>query len=383
MPITHRPRRPTSWHSQNTSKPSKNRSKVFKFLPTWFLSPDKKVSLAALEALTRQLAHLLQGGIPLTKALGLTQKSRKINAVSLLSEHVQHKIVQGQAFSQALVGYPGVNLGYIQLVAAGEQSGTLPLQMERLANQLARQLALRRQLVSALAYPIVVLGVSLAVVLALLWWVVPTMALLFTDMGAGLPAATQAVMAISHWVQRWGPWTALGLGLLGLWAVIVHQRSERARRRLDQALLHLPFLGHLRRLHQQSQWTYSLSTLLQASVPLVEALKSTALASPPALSVQTEAARQHVIHGYSLSQALVQCSGFDPLLIEMAHVGEESGLLGTLLFKAAQNQEAELSAWVNRLTALVEPAMVVVLGAVIGGVVLAMYLPMFQMGQLF
>lgn len=291
--------------------------------------------------------------------------------------------MQGLSFSQALQGYPGVGAGYIQLVAAGENSGTLPLQMERLADQLARQLALRRQLVSALAYPVVVLNVSLLVVVALLWWVVPNMAQLFQDMGAELPGATQAVLSASDWVKNTGPWVGASLLVAGLSTAIVYRRSPRARLQLDRALLQLPAWGRLRRLHQQSQWTYSLSTLLQAGIPLVDALRSCAQSSTPALSHETEAARQQVIQGLSLSQALEACTGFDGLLIEMARVGEESGLLGPLLFKAAQSQEADLSTWVSRLTALVEPAMVLVLGAVIGGVVLAMYLPMFQMGQLF
>lgn len=291
--------------------------------------------------------------------------------------------MQGQSFSQALQGYPGVGAGYIQLVAAGEDSGTLPLQMERLADQLARQLALRRQLVSALAYPVVVLNVSLLVVVALLWWVVPNMAQLFQDMGAELPAATQAVLSASDWLQNTGPWVGAGLLLVGLFTAIIYRRSSKVRLQLDRALLQLPVWGRLRRLHQQSQWTYSLSTLLQAGIPLVDALKSCALSSTPALAHETEAARQQVIQGHSFSQALEASTGFDGLLVEMARVGEESGLLGPLLFKAAQSQEADLSAWVSRLTALVEPAMVLVLGAVIGGVVLAMYLPMFQMGQLF
>jgi type IV pilus assembly protein PilC len=276
-----------------------------------------------------------------------------------------------------------VDSSSIQLVAAGELSGTLPTQMERLADQLARQLALRRQWVSALTYPVVVLGVSAAVVVALLWWVVPTMAQLFQDMGASLPAATLTVLSLSLWLQETGPWLATVLVALGLSGGLLHQHSARARLRWDALLLHLPAMGALRRLHQQSQWSYTLSVLLQAEVPLVDALKSLALASPPALAQATELARQRIIQGDSLSQALEKDTIFDALLIEMARVGEESGLLGRLLFKAAQNQEADLLAWVNRLTALVEPVLVVTLGLVIGGVVLAMYLPMFQMGQLF
>jgi type IV pilus assembly protein PilC len=378
-----RRRRTSAWNSQNTSKSSKNISKnfIFNFSPLRKSIP--KVSITALEAWTRQLAHLLQGGVALSKALGLIRKTRKINAVASLSEQVERKIMQGLSFSQSLQGQPGVDAGFIQLVAAGENSGTLPLQMERLADQLARQLALRRQLVSALAYPVVVLHVSLLVVVALLWWVVPSMAQLFSDMGAQLPAATQAVLSASHWLQTTGPWMATGLLLVGLFMGIVYRQSAAVRLQLDRALLRLPAWGRLRRLHQQSQWAYSLSTLLQARIPLVDALRSCALASSAALAHDTEAARQQVIEGQSLSQALEAAKGFDGLLVEMARVGEESGLLGPLLFKAAQSQEAELSAWISRLTALVEPAMVLVLGAVIGGVVLAMYLPMFQMGQLF
>jgi type IV pilus assembly protein PilC len=376
-------RRTSSRSQQNRPKIPYYSLKFIKFLYQSFDSKSQKVSLSALEAWTRQLAHLLQGGLPLSKALALTGKTRRLHAIRHLSRQLEISIMQGVALSQALHNYPGVSPAFVQLIAAGEQSGTLDLQMERLADQLARQLTLRRQLVSALAYPLVVLCVSLAVVSALLWWVVPTMALLFEDMGSTLPGATLAVLRASNWVQNTGPWALLMLCVLATSTALVYRQSSKARLWLDLAVLRLPAWGRLRQLHQQSQWTYSLSTLLQAHVPLVKALQSTALASPPFLAQQTEKARQHVIHGYSLSQALEQSNGFDSLLIEITRVGEESGLLGTLLLKAAQTQEAELSAWVSRLTALIEPAMVVALGTLIGGVVLAMYLPMFQMGQLF
>jgi type IV pilus assembly protein PilC len=373
----------TSWPYKNTSKSHKTTLKVFKFN---FIAAEpltKKVALSALEAWTRQLAHLLQGGVALSKAVSLIGKTSKNAAIAPLSAHVYNQIVQGYPFGEALRHYPGVSPTYVQLVKAGEQSGTLPLQMERLADQLARQLALRRQLFSALAYPVVVLGVSTCVVMALLWWVVPTMAQLFGDMGAQLPAATQAVLAASHWLQQWGPWVALGLLVLSVAGIWAHRRWAPVRLHLDRALLRLPGWGHLRQLHQQSQWSYSLSTLLQARVPLVDALQSCAQASPPALAFETQAVRHRIVHGHNLSEALETGRGFDGLLVEMARVGEESGLLGTMLFKAAQTQEADLAAWVSRLTALVEPVMVVMLGGVIGSVVLAMYLPMFQMGQLF
>jgi type IV pilus assembly protein PilC len=378
----HRPI-PSSWPQKNTPKPNKTPLKVFNFKIGSLQPSVNKVATSALEAWTRQLAHLLQGGIALSKAISLIGKTSKIAAVGQLSTHVYDQIVQGSPFSEALRQYPGITPAYVQLIKAGEQSGTLALQMERLADQLARQRALQRQLISALAYPVVVLGVSTCVVMALLWWVVPTMAQLFGDMGAQLPAATQAVLAASHWVQQSGPWVALSLLVLivaGIWA---HRRWAPVRLQVDRALLRLPGWGHLRQLHQQSQWSYSLSTLLQARVPLVDALQSCAQASPPALAFETQAVRHRIVHGHNLSQALESGRGFDGLLIEMARVGEESGLLGTMLLKAAQTQEADLSAWVGRLTALVEPVMVVMLGAVIGGVVLAMYLPMFQMGQLF
>lgn len=373
----------SSWPHKKTPKSPKTPLKVFNFNFWGSTSRTKKVSLSALEAWTRQLAHLLQGGVALSKALSLIGKTSKNAAIAPLSTHVYDQIVQGYPFGEALRHYPGVSPAYVQLIKAGEQSGTLPLQMERLADQLARQMALRRQLVSALAYPVVVLSVSLCVVMALLWWVVPTMAQLFGDMGAQLPAATQVVLAASHWVQQSGPWVGMGMLVLGLAGVVAHRRWALVRLQLDRALLQLPGWGHLRRLHQQSQWSYSLSTLLQARVPLVDALQSCAQASTPALAFETQAVRHRIIHGHNLSEALETGRGFDGLLVEMARVGEESGLLGTMLFKAAQTQEADLSAWVSRLTALVEPVMVVMLGAVIGGVVLAMYLPMFQMGQLF
>jgi type IV pilus assembly protein PilC len=381
---TPRPSQATTTRRQkNTPKLNKIILKVFNFYLKARKPLAQKVDLSALEAWTRQLAHLLQGGVALSKAISLVGKTSKKAAIAPLSTHVYDHIVQGCPFGEALRHYPGVSPAYVQLVKAGEQSGTLPLQMERLADQLARQLSLRRQLVSALAYPVVVLGVSTCVVLALLWWVVPTMAQLFGDMGAQLPAATLAVLAASHWVQQWGPWVGLSMLVLGLAGVAAHRRWAAVRLPVDRALLQLPGWGHLRRLHQQSQWSYSLSTLLQARVTLVDALQSCAQASPPALAFETEAVRHRIVHGHNLSQALESGQGFDGLLIEMARVGEESGLLGNMLHKAAQTQEADLSAWVNRLTALVEPVMVVMLGAIIGAVVLAMYLPMFQMGQLF
>lgn len=383
MRVHPRRSRPASWPAQKTLTSGKMLPKVINFSFFAFGRTRPKVPLPALEAWTRQLAHVLQAGIPLSKALRLLEQTRKISAVSPLSGYVYEQIVQGCSFGEALNAYPGISPAFVQLVKAGEQSGTLALQMQRLADQLARQLAWRRQIISALAYPMTVLSVSTGVVIALLWWVVPTMAELFVDMGTPLPAATLAVMGMSQWLQHSGPGVTLGLAVLALMGAGTYWRWPRLRWYADRALLQLPVWGRMRRLHQQSQWSYSLATLLAAGVPMVESLQSCAQGCRPVLAHETEKVRQHIVQGSSLSHALENGHGFDHLLIEMARVGEESGLLGPMLLKAAQTQEADLSASVSRLTTLVEPIMVLLLGVVIGGVVLAMYLPMFQMGQLF
>lgn len=343
---------------------------------------ETPLSAKQMARFTRQLATLLGCGIALPRALDLLQRSLQDAAISDVAGMLKTEVMQGVSLSDALATHPSFRRGYAQLVAAGERSGTLALQVGRLGDQWSRHDAFQRQLWSAMIYPITVLVVAAAVTVALLTLVVPTLAVVFDDMGAPLPAPTQWVLRISGALAQWGGWALvwmLGIGW-GLRAGL--QRSTTWQRRVARWELAMPGWGRVRRAGLQSRWADSLSTLLGAGVPLVDALEATAQASAnPILSHHTLAMRQHVVGGMQLSQAMHHTAHFEPLLLELAAVGEEAGTLGDLLARAAQGLDADFNAGISRFTSLIEPCVIVLLGGMIAAIVLAMYLPMFHMGQ--
>ncbi len=344
----------------------------------------RKLSRRDLANLTRQLAVLLGAGLPLLQALQMLSRSQAQPAVQQLLAQLHADLEQGLSLAAAMRRQrPIFCERYLALVEAGELSGRLEQLLERLARHLEQTEALARQLRAALLYPAVVLAVAAAVLTLIMVTVVPAFENTFASFGAQLPWATQWVIAGSRWLLQWGPALLLALLALGLAARQAWARSPQLVQRLDAAVLELPLWGAMLRQAAQVRWSRTLATLLGAGLPLAEALQAVRGASGYLAYAQaTEQVRGEVLRGSSLHAALAPSPLFSPLLQQMCAVGEAAGTLEQLLEKAAEFQESELSERLEQLTRLIEPATIVVMGLLVGGLVLALYLPVFQMGQI-
>ncbi|MFN5701432.1 MAG: type II secretion system F family protein, partial [Betaproteobacteria bacterium] len=299
-------------------------------------------------------------------------------------QQLRHDVANGHPLSSAMArhtsSFPAL---YRQLVAVGESAGVMDRTLDRLALHEEKAWALRRQMRAALVYPLVVVLVALAVVALILAVVVPTFDSVFASFGAELPLPTRVVLAASEWLGRaW--WPAL-IALMAAWWLgrrLVRQ-SPALQRLCDAAPLRLPVVGPLLQRALVARWARTLSTLLAAGIPLVDALGSVAQAAGNQVFEQaTRQVQRSVAMGQRLSQALHGAEVFPHLVLQMTAVGEESGALDTLIGKTAELFEAQVDEGVKGLSSLLEPLIIVILGSVIGGIVVALYWPMFQLGAI-
>jgi type IV pilus assembly protein PilC len=332
--------------------------------------------------LTRQLATLLGADVPLLNALVLMRETTSQAHTWALLEQLHRDIRGGSSLAQALSQHPQqFDPHYRHVVSAGEASGSLGLLLDRLATQRERHETLSAQLRSALVYPLAVVLVAVAVVAVILVWVVPTFESVYGGFGASLPALTLGLLGLSRGLVQHAP--LLGLGLLLL--VLALARLRRASwfvAAWDRWSLHWPVVGRLRQRAATARWTRTLSTLLDAGTPLNTALVSVAGASGHrSFELASVAMAQAVREGSALTAAMQRCGLFEPVVLQLTAMGEASGSLSALLAKAAQLNERELETQLQGLSGLIEPVIIVVLGLVIGTIVLALYWPIFELGQ--
>jgi type IV pilus assembly protein PilC len=345
-----------------------------------------------LLAFTRQLRVMLQAGLPLLAGLDLMARTHPPPATQTLLRRLRRQIMAGRALHEALRAVGHIPTHYVHTVEAGEASGSLPDVLQRLADQLESRQTLRRQLRSAFTYPAVVLLIAAVVVGVMMVWVIPAFEGMFTSLGGQLPAATRWVLSLSHAITT--EWPA-GLGLWGLTLVTATGvwRHPQGRRWALDRLWQLPGWGALHRLSCQARWTRNLATLSAAGLPLTDALTHlTGTSGHPRFDAATRQIRRCLVQGQSLTQALTPFGPqrsrprepelFSGMMLQMTHIGEESGSLDILLERAAQQLEHEVAQRVGALARLVEPSLMVVLGGVVGGLVIALYLPLFQLGQM-
>lgn len=344
----------------------------------------RRPSAAEIVRFTRQLTALLRAGLPLLESLQMIARTQARGAVWAMAEQIHADLQNGLSLSDALRRRGEVFSGlYVSLVQAGEVSGRLDLMLERICTHLEKTEALARRLRAALTYPVVVLSVAVAVLGVIMVAVVPAFETVFASFGAELPWATRWVIGASRWFVQTAPWllgAALGLFLVLSWA---WRRSPAFVHRVDEACLSLPLWGALLQGAAVARWSRTLATLLAAGLPLAQALQSVREVCGHHRHAQaTERVRDEILRGSGLHAALSQEPVFPPLLQQMSAVGEESGTLDHLLEKVADFQEAELDERLQRLSQLIEPVTVLLLGLVVGALVLSLYLPVFQMGQI-
>lgn len=342
-----------------------------------------------LSLMTRQLAALLRAGVPLLQSLDMLSRSLPSLALTEVMRQVHNDLASGTALHETLAKHPTLFSGlYTSLVQAGESAGILDTMMERLAHTLEKNEALRSKVRSALMYPAAVMGVAIAVLVLILVLVVPVFEDVFKSFGAELPWPTQMVVALSEGLSSSGP-LALVLVLTGLWWWQSPQqqatpRSIRMRLWRDRWLLKLPVLGALLSTAVVARWAQTLSALLAAGVPLVEALGPVGQACDQAVYGRlTWQLQRQVAQGSRMSEGMAQSGRFAPMIVQLCATGEETGSLDHLLARAGALMETELDDRVNGLSSLLEPLIIVVLGGLIGGILVAMYLPIFRLGQVF
>lgn len=335
--------------------------------------------------MTRQLAALLRAGVPLLQALRMLSRSLPSATLTAIIQTVQHDVESGQALHTALAKHPAQFSGlYLSMVQAGESAGILDSLMERLASTLEKNEALRSRVRSALMYPCAVMIVATAVLVMILVFVVPVFQDVFKSFGADLPWPTQIVVALSEGLSHAGP-LVLVAALLGAWLGPRLTRTESAFQLwLNRRLLQTPLIGLLIQTAVVARWTQTLSALLAAGVPLAEALGPVAQACDHRVFERaTMQIQRQVAQGSSLSEAMAQSTRFPPMVVQLCHTAEETGTMDTLLARAGGLMESELDDRVNGLSSLLEPLIIVVLGGLIGGILVAMYLPIFRLGQVF
>ena len=342
-----------------------------------------RVTPADIALMTRQLAILLEAGVPLLQSLTLIARSSSNTTFSTTIHQLARQVAEGIPLSSALKQFPDkFDALYCDLVLSGEQTGALDQIFSQIADYRERAEALKATVKKALFYPTLVLMVALAVTSILLLFIIPQFADIFDSFGAPLPLFTQGAIALSQWLQRYWFYLLLCFMLLGLGYRRAWRRSARWRYATDRALLSLPIVGSIISKAALTGFARTLATTFSAGIPLVEGLAAAANASGNRIYRQAVLEmRSEVIAGTPISSAMQATPVFPQLMIQMVIVGEESGAIDTIMLKIAHIYEHQVNEMLAGLTSLIEPAIMVILGLIVGSLVIAMYLPIFELGN--
>ena len=342
-----------------------------------------RVSEKDITFFTRQLATMLRAGVPLLQSFEIVARGHKNPRFARLMMDIKSRVESGSSLSQAFREHPAqFDALYCNLVNAGETAGILDGILDRLATYKEKILAIKSKIKSALFYPISVITVAIIVVWVIMVWVIPAFKTVFSNFGANLPAPTLIVIAISDFfVSYWWLMAAIIAGALITFFFLL-RRSEAFRYAIDRISLKLPIIGAIVEKATIARWTRTLSTMFAAGVPLVESLDAVAGASGNAVfAAGTRRIQTEVSTGTSLTNAMHNTGLFPSMVLQMTQIGEESGSLDGMLSKVADFFEREVDDAVAALSSLLEPIIIVFLGVVIGGLVVAMYLPIFKLGS--
>lgn len=344
---------------------------------------SKKITPFDIAMLTRQLATMMKAGVPLVQSFDIVADGLENKGLQELVMSLRNDISSGTSFAGALRKHPKhFDELYCNLVDSGEKAGALEAMLDRVATYLEKTENLKKKVKKAMTYPLAVIVVAIIVTAILLVKVVPQFESLFQGFGADLPVFTQMVIHTSEWLQSW--WFAVLLGIVGF--IFIFRESRRRSRAfsdlVDKYMLKLPIVGEILDKSAVAKFGRVLSTTFAAGVPLVDALDSVAGATGNAvyrdaiLNIKTD-----VASGTQLQASMRQQDVFPVMAVQLTAIGEESGNLDEMLGKVAEHYERVVDDMVDNLTALMEPMIMAVLGVLVGGLIIAMYLPIFQMGQ--
>jgi len=346
-------------------------------------SGAKRITDKDITLFTRQLATMMKAGVPLLQAFDIVGRGHSNPSVQRLLAEIKADIEKGSSLTQSFGRHPlYFDTLFCNLVGAGESAGILDGVLERLATYKEKILAIKSKIKSALFYPVSIIVVAFIITAVIMIFVIPAFKDLFSSFGADLPGPTLVVMAISDFFVEWW-WAIFGTIGGGIYALLyTWKRSRKMQMFMDRVMLKLPIFGAVIEKATIARWTRTLSTMFAAGVPLVEALDSVGGASGNQVFVEaTNKIRGEVSTGTALTVAMQNSGRFPNMVLQMTAIGEESGALDSMLGKVADFYEAEVDDAVAALSSLMEPIIMVVLGTLIGGMVVAMYLPIFKMGS--
>ncbi len=344
---------------------------------------SKKITPFDIAMLTRQLATMMKAGVPLVQSFDIVADGLENKGLLELEMSIRNDISSGTSFAGALRRHPKYfDDLYCNLVDSGEKAGALEQMLDRIATYLEKTELLKKKVKKAMTYPIAVVVVAIIVTAILLVKVVPQFESLFQGFGAELPVFTQMVVHLSEWMQKW--WFVVLLGIVGTIFLFkeAKRRSQKFSDLVDKYVLKLPVMGEILDKSAVAKFGRVLSTTFAAGVPLVDALDSVAGATGNAVYRDAiDRIKNDVSSGTQLQASMRQQNVFPVMAVQLTAIGEESGNLDEMLAKVAEHYEAVVDDMVDNLTALMEPMIMAVLGVLVGGLIIAMYLPIFQMGQ--
>ena len=351
---------------------------------------SKGIPSQTLNVFTRQWAALMKAGIPLSQAFELLGQSAVGSRATRLYfantlQGLRADVLAGQPLHVAFQKYPKIfNAMYCNLLLAGEGAGILEKILSRLADTLEAQSQLKAKLKNAIIYPSSVLLVSLLVITAIMLWVIPIFEEVFNSMGAALPWPTQCLVLASRFFSDWAWALCLSLMATGVFTHQLHAKRVNFQEYCERVLFALPVLGPLCQAAMSVRWAHSLSALLEAGMPLADAVyPASGATQSPCIQSFTPLLSKQLQEGNSLNKAMSKSDLFSPMLIQMCAIGEETGSLDIMLLRAAQLMESEVNLGLANLSTLLEPILMVLLGTLIGGILVALYLPIFNLGQVF
>ena len=348
-----------------------------------FASKGKPITSGDISIFSRQMATMMKAGVPLVQSLQIVGSGHENPNMAAMIMAMKVHVEGGNSFAEALSKFPlQFDDLFVNLVDAGEKSGALETLLEKIAVFKEKSEAIKKKVKKALTYPITVLVVAFVVAGILLYYVVPTFEELFSNFGAELPALTVMVINMSKWLQaNW--WVLFGIIGGAIFAFKnAFQRSKKFRDALDRLMLRLPIIGDILHKSSVARFARTLSTMFAAGVPLVEALDSVAKAAGNCVYENAILQmKDQVSTGQQLQLALAQAAIFPSMAVQMCAIGEESGALDAMLAKVADFYEAEVDNLVDALTSMMEPMIMAFLGVMVGTLIVAMYLPIFKLGQ--
>ncbi|MCP1659108.1 type II secretion system F family protein [Neisseria perflava] len=343
----------------------------------------RRITQEDITVFTRQLATMMKAGLPLMQAFEIVARGHANPSMTQMLMQVRSDVEQGSALGKSFAKYPKYfDSFYCNLVSAGEAGGVLESLLDKLAVYKEKTQAIRKKVKTALTYPIAIIVVAVALIFIMMMFVLPAFKEVYANMGAELPSLTQIVMNLSDLFVEYGWLMIIIMILIGFGLYKAHERSPEFQKRVDALTLKLPIFGQIVQKATIARWARTTSTLFAAGVPLVEVLDSVAGATGNILYEEaTQEIRAKVTQGLSLTSSMQSTEMFPNMVLQMAAIGEESGSLDDMLNKAAEFYEDEVDNAVSQLSSLMEPIIMVVLGTLIGILLVAMYLPLFNLGN--